>query len=595
MKQICGLVTKYPGICVATVLATGVVLALRYLGFLQGLEWAAYDALLRVQTPRNLPLDERIKIVTIDEADLHAGGQALISDRALAEALKKIAAQNPRVIGIDLYRDLPTPPGTAELETVFREIPNIVGVQKIGQPPIAPPPILAADDRAKASDFLLDGDNRVRRGFLFLYNAKGERISSFATYLALWSLEEEKNIQFEVLSPEKWQLGAATFEQLGGCAGGYVRTNTDGFQFLINYRGTADHFDTVPFREVLAGNLPADWGRDRIVLIGATAESLNDFFATPMSGIGAFHPPKLMAGIEIHAQMIAQILDAAEGKRPLIKTIPEPLEILWIFLWSFFGACFIGPYARNHTHPTACNLRQQMKLLSGEIVIISVWLTILTGLGYGVFTSGIWLPIAPSALGFLFAGGGILIHTANQVNTLRIKNQLLEHLANFDSLTHVANRRSFDDYLKIHWEQAKQQQYAIAVILCDLDYFKQYNDAYGHPQGDRCLREFAKILSRSVPMTVGLVARYGGEEFAIVLPHCSRSEVRAIAARIHQDLHQAAIPHRASFVSHILTASLGIAHTIPPREATDPNGLVNRADKALYQAKQQGRDRAVFS
>ncbi len=593
MKKICGLVTRYPGFCVSTFLATGLVLGLRYLGALQGLEWAAYDAFLQTTTPTQPVLDDRIKLITIDEADLHANGQALISDRALADALRRLAAQNPRVIGLDLYRDLPVPPGHGELTTVFQDIPNIVGIQKIGQPRIAPPPVLAADDRAKASDFLLDRDNRVRRAYLFLQDAKNQPLSSFSTYLALWFLETEYEIKFEVLSPDQWKLGAATFRRFNAFDGGYIRANADGFQFLIDYQKNIQSFETLPLREVLAGNLPDDWGRDRIILIGTIAESMNDVFATPFSESRNTHTPQLMFGIEIHAQIIAQLLDVAQGKRRLRQSIPESVEILLIFLWSWLGANFIGPYTRKHTTMKTCTLKQQLQLLSGEMLIIGAWLTLLIGLSYGAFIGGVWLPVIPPIFGFLGAGTGMLLHTANQVNTLRIQNQLLENLANVDPLTQVANRRSFDDYLRIHWQQAQQQHYAIAMILCDLDYFKQYNDTYGHPAGDDCLQQFAQVLSHLVPMTIGLAARYGGEEFAIVLPHTSRLEVEAIATQIHQKIQALAIPHRASGVSSMVTVSMGIAHRIPTPD-DDLQTFVNDADRALYRAKQQGRDRTVF-
>lgn len=587
------MVTQYPGFCVSTFLATGLVLGLRYLGALQGLEWAAYDVFLQTTTPPQSILDDRIKLVTIDEADLHTNGQALISDRALADALRRLAAQNPRVIGLDLYRDLPVPPGHAKLNAVFRDIPNIVGVQKIGQPNIAPPPILAADGRAKASDFLLDRDNRVRRAYLFLQDDKNHPLSSFSTYLALWFLETEHEIKFEVLSPDHWQLGAAIFRRFNAFDGGYIRANADGFQFLIDYHKNIQSFETLPLREVLAGNLPDDWGRDRIILIGTIAESMNDFFATPLGESKNTHTPQLMSGLEIHAQIIAQLLDVAQGKRRLRRTIPELAEILWIVLWSWLGANFIGPYTRKHTMMKTCTLKQQLKLLTVETVIIGVWLTLLIGCSYGAFIWGVWIPVVPPVFGFLGAGVGMLLHTANQVNTLRIQNQLLEKLSHVDALTQVANRRSLDDYLNIHWRQAQQRHHKIAMILCDLDYFKQYNDTYGHLAGDDCLRKFAQVLSRLVPMNLGLAARYGGEEFAIVLPHSSRYEVQRLTTAIHHQMRQLEIAHRASKVSTTVTVSIGVIHAMPT-PADDLLEFISRADRALYHAKEQGRDRTVF-
>ncbi|NEO87940.1 MAG: diguanylate cyclase [Spirulina sp. SIO3F2] len=574
-----------------TFLATCLVLGLRYLGLLQGLEWAAYDQFLRWHSATlNLPPDNRIKIITIDEADLHFGGQAYVPDELLAQMLRTVAAQRPVVIGLDLYRDLPVPPGQAALQSALADIPNIVGIQKVGHPQVAPPAILEDAGRAVANDFMLDGDHRVRRGFLFVIDAQGQLYDAFAPYLAMWWLEDQ-GIYFEKQSEDRWRLGAASFNRFGAFDGGYVRAESSAHQLLINYRGVSPQFEAIPLREIVAGGLPPDWASDRIVLIGKIAESSADRFATPLSGWDAFKPPTSLSGVEIQAHIIAQVLDAATGDRPLIQVIPEPVEILGICLWSTLGAITIGfGQAKDSDSALPTSIRHSRRLLHQIGMVVSL----LGGLilsSYLAFTQAIWLPIVPAVLGFVLAGSGIAFYTTNQVNQLRLKNANLNRLANVDGLTQIANRRAFDIYLHQAFAQATQKQDPIALILCDVDYFKRYNDTYGHQVGDGCLQQIAQALNNVVQQPGSLVARYGGEEFAIILPRLERAQVEAIATTIQRTLAQKALSHRTSEVSQWVTLSMGIAIALPSSMGLDATQLIRDADQALYMAKQEGRDR----
>jgi diguanylate cyclase (GGDEF)-like protein/PAS domain S-box-containing protein len=169
-------------------------------------------------------------------------------------------------------------------------------------------------------------------------------------------------------------------------------------------------------------------------------------------------------------------------------------------------------------------------------------------------------------------------------------NQELERLASMDGLTKVANRRSFDSYLTQAWENVGSGRSSLSLILCDIDYFKNYNDTYGHQAGDVCLRQVAQAIERAVKRSGDLVARYGGEEFAIVLPNTSVSGVERVATEIQQAIRELSIPHSRSEVSACITLSLGIA-AISCTENRHPGMLVAAADQGLYQAKYEGRDR----
>jgi diguanylate cyclase (GGDEF)-like protein len=171
-------------------------------------------------------------------------------------------------------------------------------------------------------------------------------------------------------------------------------------------------------------------------------------------------------------------------------------------------------------------------------------------------------------------------------------NQQLSKLATVDGLTNIANRYYFDDFLTREWQLAKREQFALAVILCDLDYFKLYNDHFGHQQGDTCLQQVAQALSRAVQRPTDLVARYGGEEFAVILPRTSANNALVVAEKMRQQIKTLSLTHPDSLVGDYVSLSIGISAVIPCSKYTKKQLLVT-ADQALYQAKKQGRDRAI--
>ena len=172
-------------------------------------------------------------------------------------------------------------------------------------------------------------------------------------------------------------------------------------------------------------------------------------------------------------------------------------------------------------------------------------------------------------------------------------NQQLGKLAAIDGLTQIANRRIFDGVLAREWQRGRREQHALALILCDIDYFKLYNDNLGHQSGDACLKQVAGAITKTVKRPADLVARYGGEEFAVVLPQTLAQNALQVAESIRLQVKDLALPHPKSVVGKYVTLSLGVASLIPRAGYTKKQLLVT-ADKALYQAKKQGRDRAIL-
>lgn len=169
-------------------------------------------------------------------------------------------------------------------------------------------------------------------------------------------------------------------------------------------------------------------------------------------------------------------------------------------------------------------------------------------------------------------------------------NQKLEKLVNLDGLTQVANRRCFDGRLQAEWKRLAREQQPLSLIFFDVDKFKLYNDYYGHIGGDDCLVRIAQIAQQMVHRPADLVARYGGEEFSVLLPNTDLVGAIKIAQCIQQAIHDQAIPHATSDVKDIVTLSLGISSVIPTGDIK-PDTLIASADKAMYNAKQKGRDR----
>ncbi|KAA9021778.1 GGDEF domain-containing protein [Niallia endozanthoxylica] len=176
---------------------------------------------------------------------------------------------------------------------------------------------------------------------------------------------------------------------------------------------------------------------------------------------------------------------------------------------------------------------------------------------------------------------------------LRKAYQEMKHFSNRDGLTNIANRRYFDQYLNSEWERAKESSKPLSLIIVDIDFYKKYNDTYGHLAGDNCLKQIAKVLEGTIENSIGLAARFGGEEFAIVLPETTQQKAEVIANKVHSAILALQIPHKSSPISPIVTVSIGIS-TMIPTIFSKPDELFLKTDKALYAAKQKGRNRTVI-
>lgn len=423
--------------CVATL-----IFIVRLTGLLQGIEWSALDQFFRVRPLESL--DPRIVIVTIDETDINRIGQWPIPDLVLAGAIENITARNPRAIGLDLYRNLPVPPGHQRLVEVFESTPNLVGIEKVVGSRIQAPLTLRQLKQVGFVDLVLDADGKVRRGLLSV-KYRNQVHLSLGLQLAL------KYLQAEGVTPKRvnqhhWQLGQAIFVPFKRNDGGYIGADAGGYQILLNFSGTLKHFHTISFADVWENRIPAHLMENRIILVGMVAESLNDLFYTPYSN-SLFRTPKASAGVVIHANLTSHILNAALDGRASIAVWDDFQEWMWILLWSMLGAVL--------------NWRLEcFGAIATSIILASLALILIN---YSAFLSGWWLPVVPPLLGLIGSAIALGIVINKQLERLQIQ-QMLDLLL-IECATYPVAGRIAIEYLK--QSESDRHQASIEQWLID--------------------------------------------------------------------------------------------------------------------------------
>ena len=176
---------------------------------------------------------------------------------------------------------------------------------------------------------------------------------------------------------------------------------------------------------------------------------------------------------------------------------------------------------------------------------------------------------------------------------LEAANIRLEALADHDGLTGLLNRRSLEKEMTRRWESALRLSEPLAVLMVDIDHFKAYNDTYGHQAGDECLITVASAIGSALERLQDTATRYGGEEFLVLLPGTDLTGAVKVASRILAAVKALGIPHKSSGVAAVVSVSVGVAATVPDRQAS-PAGLIEQADSRLYRAKSEGRNRLVY-
>lgn len=367
------------------------VTAGQMLGVFNLLEWQVRDQFFRQRSTGEMA--KSIVVVTIDEEDIQSVKKWPIPDWSLAQLIEKIRAQKPRAIGLDLYRDLPEGEGHKQLVNVFESTPNLIGVEKITGDRVAPPPALKKKDQVAIADLVLDGDRQVRRALLTSEDAKDQTVKpGLATRVALKYLEAEgATLDSSDKNPLQYKLGQTVYLPLKDQEAGYSDADVGGYQILLNWHGSEKAFHTVSMRDVLAGRVPADLMRDRMVFIGSIAASTNDFFGTPFSS-SWFSAQDPTPGVVVHANIAYQLVNSVKQNN-MLHGLTIKKFIAWIFACSLFGT--IGSW-------TLASLPSRQRLPGGKILWATIGTSgaIVSG-AYFIFLGGMLIPVTPALASFI--------------------------------------------------------------------------------------------------------------------------------------------------------------------------------------------------
>ncbi len=522
--------TAWRGFWLVIPTVSGVIWGLRFLGLLQMLEWAAFDQLFRLRPQEGI--DSRIVIVAIDEGTIQQVGWP-VPDATLATVLEQIRQQQPRAIGLDIYRELPVEPGHQDLVAIFRSTPNLIGVEKgVGAaagPAVNASPILKAQQQVAAADVVIDADGKVRRGLLALTTSAGELLEGLGAALALRYLEPEGIVPIAInhwpQSSPSYRLGKAVITPFQANQGSYVRADAGGYQILINFRGTTDRFLQVSMADILTGQVPQNWAHDRLVLIGITAESIKEFFFTPYSStLSQFPDP--MPGVVLHANMASQLLSAALEGRPLLRVWHPLGEWLWIVTWASLGA-LLGWQLRSQklTQPYPSSYRILVGLAIGTLSLAST--------AYVAFLHGWWIPTVPPLLAL---GGATVAMTGYVASLERADRQTMMQLFGRHVTPKIAEVIWLSRYQLLRNGQLVGHKLIATVLFSDLRGFSTLAEHMDPADLMVWLNEYMQAMAQIVLDHDGIVDKFIGDSVMAVFGVPIR---RTTAAAIAADAKQA--------------------------------------------------------
>ena len=489
----------------AFVAALLLVSTARHLGALDEVELAAYDAFLRLRTPA--PPDPRIVLIHETEADLRRFGHPL-KDELLSRMLEQLEAQGPAAIGVDKYRDIDVPPGTAALDATLRKHTNIVWIFRFGTNAalIPPPAALKGTDRAAFADLVDDAGGIIRRGLLFLDDGS-TAYNSLALGLALKFLKPRGlGLGGVPDSEEAVALGKSRIDPLHPNDGGYAGADVGGFQFLLDFRSMPQPFENHTLSDVIDGKVQGL--KDRIVIFGANAESLGDQVYTPFSKGRAARDR--ISGAELHGHITSQLLRLALGEsRPIAPWGPAP-QLAYAALWCALGVLLFR--AR----------RMALVLGSGAagvavIAAVSAW-----ALDY----HDTWVPAVPALAGFLLAAAIAV--------AMRAAHERRERAAVMGLFSKYVSPAVAQDIWKrkdeiVGERGLKPIALTASILFSDIRGFTPITEKLGPMGIAEWIDVYMRAMSQPVLDNDGLISKYIGDAimalFGVPVPHTTQKEI----------------------------------------------------------------------
>jgi adenylate cyclase len=497
------------GLMISLLVFVGVLGLLRLAGSFEALDLAVYDWYLRLRP--DAPVDTRIVLITVTENDIRQQGTWPLPDATIARALDILAAARPRAIGLDIYRDIPVPPGHDALETVLRSHPNIVAVTKVGltaETSVPPPAVLRNTEQVGFSDVVVDPGGTVRRGLLFL-DQEDITYYAFAYRLALLYLQPDGiRPRPDAAHPQYLRLGRTTIRPFEANDGGYIRADARGYQFLLDFQGGHHAFPAFPLTSLLTGEVDPAAIHDKVVLVGITATSVKDVFYTPYSR--GRQADQRLPGVALQAHNVSQLLRAAlEGHAP-ITSPSDQQEALWLLLWSVLGTT-AGLYIRSPW-------RLALLALGGVLVL---------GLaGYGALLHGWWIPVVPPVLAWGLSGPCVLLYVSYQERTQR------------SVLMRLFAQSVSPEVAETLWQQREQfmagsrphpQRLTATVLFTDLEGFTSVSECLGEQDLMAWLETYLEVMSQQVMAHSGVIDKYMGDSimalFGVPIPRTSEAEI----------------------------------------------------------------------
>ena len=476
------------------------VLTLRENGAFKQTELWVYDSLSRSQVSETD--DRRVVVVEISEADI----QKLrwpFSDRLFAKLINQISVAKPAAIGIDKYLDLPVMDGRAELVTAIKNAGNVVNAKFVatveGRSGVEPAKDLEAISTYGYVNLPTDKGAIVRRASIV-----GDS-GSFAFEITNLYLQKIHNQELK-FNPDAIQFtaGKQIIPRLTANYGAYRKEDDSGYQMMIRYRGKVRAFEHIRASDVIDGKIAPERLRDRVVLIGVTAESLKDSYPTPVSVDG-----EVMYGVEIHANIVSQLISATLDDRQFMRVWTSDLENIWIVVWAIAGgamAAFIPNAGKNIVF---------LVLFTGGLVWGS----------YFAFGQSLWIPVFPAMLGLI------------SVNVLVMAYQLAIQQSERKVLMGLFSRHVSKELVDIIWTNREQfmqegritgQEVYVTVLFTDMRNFSTAAEAQAPGETLNWLNNYLGTIANEVLAHGGMVDKYIGDAvmavFGVPIPHANETE-----------------------------------------------------------------------
>ncbi len=487
------------------------VVGLRATGALQSLELTVYDWHVRMR-PTVAWDDPPIILITVSEEDIRNQGRWPIANETLAIVLKQLLEHEPRVIGVDIYLDVPVPPGRERLERVLSSYGNIIVAMKFPQdrtPGVPPPSVLQGSQQVGFTDMMVDPGGIVRRGLFFMDDGTNVYFSLALRLAMLYLLEEGIAPAPDPQHPAYMMLGPTTFRPFESNDGGYVRADAGGYQFLLDYRDSPGSFPSISLTDFLAGNYDSRLVKDKVVLIGVTAVSVKDEFFTPRSH--SYGETYQTYGLVLHANIVSQLIRAAHKGDAPPRVVSDLHESIWILLWCVLGA-LTGLFTRT-------------VLRSGALGLAG--LTALTAIAHVSFVNGLWIPLVPPAIAWI---ASVSLVTAYLVS--REKRQRAELMNLFSSHISTQLAREIWEHREEFTEggHPKPQKLMATVLFSDIVGFTTISEKLDPPELMDWIDEYMALVTPLINQHRGVILRFVGDAimvaFGIPVPNETEEEMR---------------------------------------------------------------------